>query len=231
MRKSFSFTFSLTLYEKIWFGLFCATGIALSLTWHDTLVGFIAFLSGIICVLMAAKGLRLNYVVGVVNCLAYSYVSFQNGLYGEVMLNMLFYLPMQFVGFYVWSKKTGSDGIVAMRSLSIVKLLTCCGLSTFATATYGMFLGTLEGQVTPFIDSSTNVLSIVAALLMTFRFREYWLFYILVNCISVFMWVLRLLGGHPDAFTMAVMWVAYLVNSIYGLWIWYGFGVKKEIQV
>ena len=218
---------SLSLYEKILFGLFGSIGVILPLIWDETLIGFTAFFSGIICVLMAAKGLRLNYVVGVINCVAYSYVSFQSGLNGEVMLNLLYYLPMQFVGFYVWNNKTGSDGIVEMRGLTVVTLLLCCVASAVATWAYGVFLSGFEGQVTPFIDSSTTILSIVASLLMTFRFREYWIFYILVNCISVLMWWLRLMDNQADAVLMLVMWVAYLVNSIYGLCIWYGFGLKK----
>ncbi|MDR2522292.1 MAG: nicotinamide riboside transporter PnuC [Synergistaceae bacterium] len=216
------FGLSLTLYEKIWFAVFCSIGIALPLLWSETLIGFAAFFSGIVCVLMAAKGLRMNYAAGIVNCLAYSYVSFQNGLYGEVMLNMLYYLPMQFIGFHVWNNKTGPDGIVEMRRLSPTLLLAYCAASAAVTWAYGMFLDGIEGQVTPFIDSSTNVLSVTAALLMTFRFREYWLFYILVNCISVVMWALRLYSGQTGAVAMVVMWTAYLVNSVYGLYIWYG---------
>jgi len=99
MQKLFSL--NLNLYEKIWFDIFGSIGVVLPIIWNETPIGFIAFFSGIICVLMAAKGLRLNYAVGVVNCIAYSYVSFQSGLYGEVMLNMLYYLPMQFIGFYI----------------------------------------------------------------------------------------------------------------------------------
>jgi len=129
----------------------------------------------------------------------------------------------------IWNRKTSSDGIVEMRGLSVVKLLQCFVICAIATAAYGVFLRGLEGQVTPFIDSSTTVLSIAASLLMMFRFREFWLFYILVNCISVLMWWLRLLNNQPDAVMMLVMWTAYLVNSIYGLYVWYGF--KKETDV
>ena len=72
-------------YEAVWFGTFTLIGIVLSIIWGDTVVGFVAFISGILCVLLAAKGSRWNYVVGVVNCLTFSWVAWQVGLFGVVM--------------------------------------------------------------------------------------------------------------------------------------------------
>jgi len=79
----------------------------------------------------------------------------------------------------------------------------------------------LKRQVNPYIDSLTNVLTIAAALLMLKRFREYWLFYIAVNLSTVLLWIIRMIDGSPDSVTVLVMWSAYLVNSIYGAYVWY----------
>jgi nicotinamide mononucleotide transporter len=218
--KSFKLP-QLSLYEKLWFIVFTGTGVTLSFLWGDTITGFVAFISGILCVLLAAKGSRWNYVAGVLNCVAYAWVSYQVGLYGEVMLNMMFYFPLQFIGFYLWSKKTKTDGIVEMGKLTLLQsgiVLTVCPV---VVCSYGIFLSTLQGQVNPFIDSTTTVLSIGAAILMLKRFREFWLFYIIVNIVSIFMWSLRFGNGDPDASLMIVMWSAYLVNSVYGAYVWY----------
>jgi nicotinamide mononucleotide transporter len=157
----------------------------------------------------------------VLNCATYAWVSYQVGLFGEVMLNMAFYLPLQFIGFYLWSKKTKDDGIVEMKKLTLLQIGIVIAVSVAVVYAYGLFLNSLEGQVNPFIDSFTNVFSVIAALLMLRRFREYWLMYILVNAVSVFMWSLRFEAGNQDAITMIVMWSAYLVNSIYGAYVWY----------
>ena len=178
-------------------------------------------MSGIMCVLLAAKGSRWNYIIGILNCLTYSWVSYKVGLFGEIIENMAFYLPLQFIGFYMWSKKTMSDGIVEMRKLPLWKIavgfIGCAGI----TYGFGLFLDSLEGQVNPFLDSFTNVLTIIAALLMLLRYREYWLVYIIVNSVQVFIWLLRVASGDSDSVTMSVMWFAYLVNSVYGAIVWY----------
>ena len=211
----------LSLYEKIWFILFTAVGITLSFIWGDTIVGFVAFASGIVCVLLAAKGSKWNYIIGILNCLTYSWVCYQVGLFGDVIENMAFYLPLQFVGFYFWGKKTKDDGIVVMKKLKKLHLGIFVAVSVVATFLFGLLLSALERQVNPYIDSFTNVLTIVAALLMLKRFREYWLFYIVVNVATVALWIIRLIDGSPDAVTALVMWSAYLVNSIYGAYVWY----------
>ena len=211
----------LSLYEKIWFILFMGVGIVLSILWGDTLIGFVAFISGIICVLLAAKGSKWNYAIGVINCLTYSWVCYKTGLFGEVIENMGFYLPLQFIGLYMWGKKTKDDGIVEMKKLPLRYVVAGLTVSGALVYGFGLFLASLEGQVNPYIDSFTNVFTIIAALLMLLRFREYWMLYIIVNVAQVFLWVLRLAEGDADSVTMMVMWAAYLVNSIYGAYVWF----------
>ena len=58
------------------------------------------------------------------------------------------------------------------------------------------------------------MVSVIAFTLMVMRFREQWVLWIIVNVVSITMWIMS--GG----FLMALMWFAYLVNSIYGYWNW-----------
>jgi len=211
----------LSLYEKLWFILFTGIGVILSFIWGDTVIGFVAFISGIICVLLAAKGSRWNYVIGILNCCAYAWVSYQVGLFGEVMLNMAFYLPLQFVGFFMWGKNTKADGIVKMKKLPVSYVIAGLAASAAAVYLFGLFLASLEGQVNPFLDSFTNVFTVIAALLMLLRFREFWVLYIAVNIVSVVLWSIRFSEGDPDSMTMIAMWSAYLVNSVYGATVWF----------
>jgi len=129
----------LSLYEKIWFVLFTVVGVVLSFIWGDTIVGFVAFVTGIICVLLAAKGSKWNYIIGIINCLTYSWVCYQVGLFGDVIENMTFYLPLQFVGFYFWGKKTKVDGIVEMKKLKIHHLGIVAAVSAVAIFLFGLF--------------------------------------------------------------------------------------------
>ena len=211
----------LSLYEKVWFIVFVTVGVVLSIMWGDTAIGFVAFVTGIVCVLLAAKGSKWNYIAGIVNTVAYAWVAYHSGLFGEVALFLGFYLPLQFIGFYFWKNKTQEDGIVIMDKLTVIKTATIFVGGLAAVGAFGLYLYTLEGQATPYLDSFTSVFSVIAAILMLRRLREFWFLYFAVNIVSIAMWLYQLADGNPYAATMLVMWSAYLVNSVYGIYVWY----------
>ena len=91
-------------HELIWLAVACITITALSLYWGDSLLGIISSVSGVACVVCTGKGKLSAYVFGLVNSVLYAIISYRAALYGETMLNALYYVPMQFVGFYVWSR-------------------------------------------------------------------------------------------------------------------------------
>lgn len=208
------------IYERFWLITFCGVAIWITIVGGDSLFGFTVFLSGVLCVILAAKGSITNYPVGMFNTVGYSWLSWQNGLYGEVSLNMLFYLPMMVIGFLMWRKHVNKGGIVVMRKLPVKAAAIVSAASIAAVTGLGFILSLLGGQNTPYIDASTNVLSVAATILMVRRYREQWTAYIIVNVLSVIMWSLRTAAGSPEGPMMTVMWSAYLINSFYGLYNW-----------
>jgi HTH-type transcriptional repressor of NAD biosynthesis genes len=206
-------------YERIWILVFTSVALVLSIFWKDTIFGFSVFLTGILCVVLAAKGNVWTYAFGAYNSATYAWLSYTSGLYGETMLNALYFLPMQLVGWLMWRRKL-HEGTVEMRRLGVKGIVGVAAVCAFGTGTYGWWLSTLQGQFTPFLDAFTNVLSIVAMILMARRYREQWWLFFLVNLVSVVMWGLRAMAGTENAASMVIMWAAYLVNSIYGMVIW-----------
>jgi len=85
------------------------------------------------------------------------------------------------------------------------------------------FLGIvgINTQLRKCVISKLNTASYIAAVLMLRRLREFWFLYFAVNIVSIVMWVYLLADGNPYAVTMLVMWSAYLVNSVYGIYVWY----------
>jgi nicotinamide mononucleotide transporter len=92
------------LYEKIWLGTFTLINIYLFFAFHDTWIGLITSLTGMLCVVLTAKGRISNYYFGIINVALYVIISFQNKYYGEALLNLLYFLPMSFVGIVLWYK-------------------------------------------------------------------------------------------------------------------------------
>ena len=78
---------------------------------------------------------------------------------------------------------------------------------------YKLILDTLGGNAT-LLDSMSTVFSIVANILMVMRYREQWALWIIVDVVTVVMWIIA------GDFLMTIMWAIYLINAVYGWIMW-----------
>lgn len=207
-----------TLFEKAWLIISTITMVGLSIVWKDSMISLISGVTGIIGVVLCAKGKVSTYFYATINVALYAIICFQNGLYGEVMLNTLYFIPMNIIGFFLWSKKKDDDGSVEAKSLTKNQVMMLFAGMTVVIVLYYQLLKTLGGNL-QLVDSITTVTSIVALLLQILRYKEQWLVWILVNLVSIVMWVM-LLNTPEGSISMIVMWSAYLINSIYGYINW-----------
>ncbi|MEK5478620.1 nicotinamide riboside transporter PnuC [Paenibacillus sp. FSL R5-0407] len=210
---------SWNLFEITWLVLFTSIAVGFTFISKDSLFGFTVFITGVLCVVLAAKGNLMSYVFGMYNTFGYAYLAYINGLFGEVMLNLLFFVPMNVIGFYMW-KNNRQDGKLAMRQMELKGLLLVGVVCVSGCLLLGFGLSFIPGQNSPYIDAITTVLSVVATFLMVRRFKEQWLVYIVLNLFTVLLWVIRMVEGSGGGLLMIVMWSAYLVNAGYGYYNW-----------
>ena len=212
-----------------WFlivGVIASNIIYSILSGNIDIVGSVAGIAGVLCVVLVAKGSIWNYLFGLINVSMYAYISYKASLYGDAGLNALYYLPMQFIGWWQWRKRgavlSDSEGgdvqVKARRFNWKQRALLAAGCVVAVIA--GGFLLQYLGDSQPLKDSITTVLSIVAQALMALAFMEQWVLWIITNIVSVVMWVVFLTKGEPHAAVMVIMWSFYLLNSINGLRVW-----------
>ncbi len=184
-------------------------------------IGSIAGITGVVCVVMVAKGNILNYLFGLVNVTLYGYISYKAELYGDAALNILYYLPMQFVGWFIWIRRRESaDSVtVTSRAMNGRQRVILGFLSLFLVVLVGFCLEYFNDPQ-PFKDSATTVLSVIAMFLMVRAYMEQWVLWVVVNVISVIMWVVAFINGEMHSMLMVIMWIFYLSNSINGWYTW-----------
>lgn len=201
------------LWEVLWFAFNCIIILGLSLYWKDSLIGTFSALTGIAYVVCNGKGKLMAYVFGVANAVLYSIVSFKAHFYGEVMLNALYYLPMQFYGFYIWSKNMDAETYeVKKRKLPKKGRLQLVFAISVITVAYGFLLKFIGGSL-PFVDSLSTVVSIFAMIMAIKMYMEQWVLWFIVNAVSTAMWAVSFYQGNESIATLA-MWALYLANSI-----------------
>ena len=214
-----------------WFliiGVIASNIIYSALSGNVDVVGSVAGIAGVLCVVLVAKGSIWNYLFGIINVSMYAYISYKADLYGDAVLNAFYYVPMQFIGYWQWRKRGAAvseaqaEGqgvqVKARRFSWSQRALLAVGCTAAVIA--GGFILKHFGDPQPFKDSTTTVLSIIAQALMALAFMEQWALWIITNIVSVVMWCVCVARGEAHAAVMVIMWVFYLLNSINGFRVW-----------
>lgn len=225
-----------TTFEKAWVLSFTLIGIGVAVlsdgTWFSldkgtllTWLGLISTITGMVCNVLCAKGKVANYFFGIINVITYGYVAYSYGLYGEASLNWGFYFIANILGFYLWSKNAkkqediilGED--VPVKRLSAKGWLLVVAIFIVGAIVYAYILNQFNAQQVR-IDSMAVVLSVIAQTLLILRYSANWYLWIVVNTLSIVLWIVTLVQSGGNDYIMLVMWSAYLVNAIYGCYNW-----------
>ena len=204
-------------FEKSWLVIFTVINIIVFFYSKDSVLGLIASLTGMLSVILVAKGKISNYYFGIINVVLYGFISYQSKYYGEAMLNLGYFLPMQLIGLVMWSKNqvnVDEKNEVKTERMKAKEIIFWSTVSIVGILIYGMILKKI-GNALPYADAFTNVLSIIAMILMLKRYIEQWAVWILIDIVSIYMWFFI-----KSNYNITIMWIAYLINAVYGLVNW-----------
>ena len=134
-------------FELCWLVLSTVIMIVLSIIWGDNTLALISGITGILGVVLAAKGKVSTYFFATINVAIYAYLTFNNHLYGEFMLNAFYYIPMNFIGFYLWSRhKDEKSGEVEGKALTPKQIVILLAATAVIVIIYWQILTHLGGQ-------------------------------------------------------------------------------------
>lgn len=215
-------------FDVIWLVFATAVILGLSIYWKDSPVSIWAAVTGVCCVILTGKGKRSSFIFGLVNTILYAIVALGAKYYGEVMLNLIYYLPMNFVGFIAWKKYMNDEtGEVVKERLSLSKSIVVYAITAVSIVIYGFILKRMGGNL-PYVDSMSTVVSVVAQVLSIKRLTEQWVLWIVVDIVTVFMWAVDFMKGGETISTLA-MWSIYLINAFIMYIRWYKEAKKNAI--
>ncbi|MEH6532458.1 MAG: nicotinamide riboside transporter PnuC [Photobacterium frigidiphilum] len=164
---------------------------------------------GLLCIWYASQEKTINYVFGLINVSLFAIIFFQIQLYGILMLQLFFFCA-NIYGWYAWTRPSSEDGdMLEVRWLNKQKMAFTAAVSVAAIAIMTVFIDPiffalanisvdvlntfgadlarpeLSPDAFPFWDSVMTVLSIVAQILMTRKYVENWMLWVVINMISV----------------------------------------------
>ena len=203
-------------FEKAFLALMLAMQIIVFCIAPDTPLNIIAGIAGVISVVLCAKGKTAFYFIGFVQTTTYLFLAWQNCFYGEVIENV-FYLVTMVWGIFVWKKNsvTNEDGTEDVKAKKFTPVMWIVSIVGTIAATIGMgyFLKNI-GSAQAYTDAATNVMAIFAQLLMVRRYREQWIWWIVIDLFCIKMWFV---AGN---WSMVAMYIAWTANCVYGWYNW-----------
>lgn len=205
-----------TTFEKLFLLAGVLMQIGVFIVAPDTPLNIIAGLAGVISVVMCAKGRTMFYFVGFIQTVTYLVLAWQNKFYGEVLENLFYFVTMIW-GIFLWKKNEvknddGTEDVLA-KKFTPKEWVFSIILTVLATIGMGYWLDGI-GSAQAYTDAATNVMAIFAQLLMVWRYREQWIWWLLIDVFCIKMWFV---AGN---WSMVVMYIFWTANTIYGLWNW-----------
>ena len=206
------------------------------------LIAAFGSLMGILSVVCSANGRILTFLFGLLDVAIYAimcYVTWHRGGagLGNAIINGLYFVPMQFVGFAQWRKR-GAEAHkqVQARRLSSKQWILYSTLFLAGTVAVYLILCSVDKEaagrflrVAVLMDAVSMVCNILGQYLLSTAYMEQWIFWILVNISSVIMWSVSL---HQTSDQYSAIYVVkyafYLLNSLNGLRIWMGLSKRHD---
>ena len=212
-----------SLFEKIFLPSVILFLISMSFILNDNKFALVSAICGISYSFLAGKGKIICYFIGMMGTFCYCYIAYNNALYGNLALYSLFYFPTYIIGIINWSKNMSKKTGSVIKSCLSKKERIIYFLCMFVLAlVFGFILNIFKGK-TPFIDSITTIFSIFGQILTIKRCYEQWYIWIVVNILTLIMWVLAYFNG-SNCFATIFMWFIYVILAFYFLHQW-----KNEI--
>tara|TARA_B100000214_G_scaffold82908_1_gene56356 strand:+ start:13965 stop:14513 length:549 start_codon:yes stop_codon:yes gene_type:complete len=170
----------------------------------------IAVLFSIMYVVLAAKQNIWCWFFAVISTTLYMHICFTSQLLAETGLQF-FYLLMAFYGYYNWNKSETKSKIIQWSTNQHLLIILLGGFLTFIM---GFYLTIYTPAKMPIIDSFTTVFSIIATYMITKKVLENWLYWIVIDIVSIYLYFTR------DLQLTSLLFIIYTTIAIFGYFSW-----------
>lgn len=197
------------------FNWFLISGIILEvivwiLTPGSSIISGVSGVSGIIAVVLCSQKKLSQYFFSFLQLFTYSWLAYCERLYGELLENLFYFITMLF-GVWYWSK--GYKDEILPKELSLKFNLGVFIFTVLGILGLWIFLRSTD-DTQPFLDSVTTVPAFVAQVLLMTKYRENWIYWLIIDIFSIFMWT------EAGNYCMVAQFIFWSINCIYGWVLW-----------
>ena len=170
--------------------------------------------AGTLSIALLIKQNIWTWPVGIAYIFASLYIFFVAKLYADFALH-IFFLIMSFYGWYYWIQgKRNQDSELPVSNASR-KVLTYSIIVCFLAINFSGYLFTTYTDADlPYWDNTTSILSILAIWLQGRKKIECWIFWLIIDILSVGIYF------YKELYFYSLLYVIYVVMAFFGYKAW-----------
>lgn len=188
-----------------------------------------ASLIGVTSLIFAAKGNPVSQVLMVVFSILYGIISYTFAYYGEMITYLGMTMPMAVLALISWLKNPfeGNRSEVKVNAISKKEVAFMWVLAAVVTVVFYFILRFFH--TANLLPSTLSVTTSFVAVYLTFRRSPYYaLAYAANDVVLIVLWVMAALS-EVRYLSVAVCFVAFLVNDLYGFISWRKMGKRQGL--
>jgi len=177
----------------------------------------IAMLLSLAYVILAAKGSLWCWPAAFISTALYTVIFYDVLLLMDSALNA-YYLVMAIYGYWQWSKSNdksqASSAELSIESWSLSWHVKVCTSLAFLAVCLGYFMDNYTAADFPYLDTFTTVFAVFATFLVAKKVLENWLYWIIIDLVSIYLYIEK--GLIPTT----VLFVIFVIVACYGYAKW-----------
>lgn len=174
----------------------------------------IAVLLSLAFLILLIKEVKWCWPFGIVSSALSIALFIEARLYSEAFL-YLFYVIIGFYGWWVWTSNNAQKGEpLPVKRFSLGRAILLFGLGTVGAYALGATFERYTDAANSFLDATSTSFSFIASFLEAHKAISAWLYWIVINAISIWLYLDR---GLP---IYSALMVVYLLVSVYGWFDW-----------
>ncbi len=220
MKKSIIFGYN--IIDLILLGTGLISLMVVSIVFSSPWYIFVNTILALLCVFTQAKGQVITQFFGIICFIFYSYISFKQKLYGEVILYIFVMLPIYIYGALHWLKNRNNNdkSIVNVRKslpkTEVIIMLIAVFIMFFCVYYLLKALNTAQLLLSTIAFTST-----VPAVYLLAR-RSIWnqVVFLLNDIFVPIMWLNFAIQGDLTLIVMVLYHIFQIIYDVYGLYVW-----------
>lgn len=179
-------------------------------------IEWIAVITSLAYVIFAAYNNILCWPAAIISTVLYTFIFYEYYLWSDSALQV-YYLAMALYGWYCWRDRVEQkhDKSLTISTWALLSHVKAIAILTILSLLVGYLMATNTPTDFPYLDAATTVFAVFATYLVTQKILENWLYWIVIDFVSIYLYVEKALL--PTAFLFSL----FVVIACFGYFKWH----------